>query len=104
MSRPSSAGLPPQSYGDLEPPFGFEGQAGRDAFRRREEEKERDEEDKQEEDEPLRVGEFSLYSDRLDYEYRQGDCISGKLRLVVESGLLPIRRLVVTFRGISSVR
>lgn len=95
LSRPSSAGLPatshqlPQStYVDF-----LSAMKG-----------EEEEEEEKEEPEPLRVSDFSLYSDRLDYEYRPGDCVSGKLRLIVESGLLPLRRLMVTFRGIASVR
>jgi hypothetical protein len=53
---------------------------------------------------PIRITEMSLYTDRLDYDYQPGDCVSGKMHLVLESGQLCTRRLLVTLRGIASVR
>lgn len=54
--------------------------------------------------ESLHVSKLAILIDRLDYEFRPGDCVSGKLHLVLDSGLLLVRRLRITLRGIASVR
>ena len=52
----------------------------------------------------ISVGHFSIYLDRLDYEYRPSDMLTGKLHLLLESGQIGLRRIVVYLKGISSVK
>lgn len=52
----------------------------------------------------ISVGHFSIYLDRLDYEYRPSDTLTGKLHLLLESGQVGLRRIVVYLKGISSVK
>lgn len=52
----------------------------------------------------ISVGHFSIYLDRLDYEYRPSDTLTGKLHLLLESGQIGLRRIVIYLKGISSVK
>lgn len=52
----------------------------------------------------ISVGHFSIYLDRLDYEYRPSDALTGKLHLLLEAGQIGLRRIVVYLKGISSVK
>lgn len=52
----------------------------------------------------ISIGHFSIYLDRLDYEYRPSDTLTGKLHILLESGELNLRRIVIYLKGISSVK
>lgn len=52
----------------------------------------------------ISLGHFSIYLDRLDYEYRPSDVLTGKLHLLLESGQINLRRIVIYLKGISSVK
>lgn len=52
----------------------------------------------------ISIGHFSIYLDRLDYEYRPSDTLTGKLHILLESGQLNLRRVVIYLKGISSVK